>query len=186
AMVADGNTSGVELGEQRLDVAQHGPASSGITHVADRYAAGQVIDDLAAGKCIADEAEPALRMKTAPVKADNASSLLAAMLERMQPECRGGGGNRVAVGPAHPPLLTQPIAIDVEVKIPMVAVAILFETIACAVKVYMIVAAIREAVGLVGVHHRSVRLRLTLNCGFSIRTRVDSSRDRHVFNDQMV
>ena len=48
AVVADGEAAALELGEQRLDVAQDGLAGGGIAHMADGGGAGQAVDHLAA------------------------------------------------------------------------------------------------------------------------------------------
>ena len=58
--MADGEAAGVELGEQRLHVAQDGRASRGIPDVANRGVSGQALDHFATGEGIADQAEPAL------------------------------------------------------------------------------------------------------------------------------
>ena len=81
AVVADRETAGIELGEQRLHVAQDGRAGRGIADVADCHAAGQALDHLAAGEGIADKTEAALGMETAAVERDDAGGFLAAMLE---------------------------------------------------------------------------------------------------------
>ncbi len=81
AVVADGETAGIEFGEQRLDVAQDGGAGRGIADMADGHDAGQALDHFAAGEGVADEAEAALGMEAAAVEGDDAGGLLAAMLE---------------------------------------------------------------------------------------------------------
>jgi hypothetical protein len=101
AVVADRETTGVELGEQRLYVAQDGRAGCGIADMADRHDAGQALDHLATGEGIADEAEAALGMETAAVEGDDAGSLLAAMLEGVEAEGRDSGGLGVAEDAEH-------------------------------------------------------------------------------------
>ena len=86
AVVANRETAGIEFGEQRLHVAQDGGAGGRVADMADRGIAGQAVDDLAAGEGVADEAEPPLGMKSAPVEGDDARSLLAAMLQGVQSE----------------------------------------------------------------------------------------------------
>ena len=69
AVVADGEAAAVEFGEQRLHVAQHGFAGGRIADMTDGHVAGQAVDHVAAGKRVADEAEPALGMKPLAVVA---------------------------------------------------------------------------------------------------------------------
>ncbi|MGX1171094.1 hypothetical protein AB7M16_007360 [Bradyrhizobium sp. USDA 372] len=59
AVVGDRKATGIELGEQRLHVAQDGGAGRGVADMADRDTAGQAVDHLAAGEGVADEAEAA-------------------------------------------------------------------------------------------------------------------------------
>ena len=68
AVVADREAAGIELGEQRLHVAQDGFAGGRVAHMADRHGAGQPIDDLAPGKGVADETQPALGMEPLAVE----------------------------------------------------------------------------------------------------------------------
>src|SRR5260370_23190231 len=145
AVVADREPAGIEFGEQRLNVAQHRSAGGRVAHMADRYAARQAIDDLAARERVADEAEPALGMEPAAVIADDAGGLLAAVLERMQAERRDCGGVRMAVDAEHAAFLAQPVAVEVHVGIfrpeilmfvvPAIAATVAMRTIACAVAV---------------------------------------------------
>jgi hypothetical protein len=81
AVMADRETAGIELGEQRLHVAQDGGACRGVADVADGHDAGQALDHFAAGERIADETEPALGVEAAAVKGDDAGGLLPAMLK---------------------------------------------------------------------------------------------------------
>ena len=63
AVMADREAAGVELGKQRLHVAQDGLAGRRIAHMPDCGGAGQAIDHLASGEGVADEAEAPLGMK---------------------------------------------------------------------------------------------------------------------------
>ena len=63
AVMADRKPAGIEFGEQRLHVAQDGLAGGGVADMADGGIAGEALDHLAAGKGVADEAEPPLGMK---------------------------------------------------------------------------------------------------------------------------
>ena len=67
AVVGDRKAAGIELGEQRLHVAQDGGAGGGVADMADGDIAGQAVDHLAAGEGVADEAEAAFRVKAAAV-----------------------------------------------------------------------------------------------------------------------
>ena len=63
AVVGDREAARVELGEQRLDVAQDRRAGRRVAHVADRRRARQALDRRGAGEVVADQAEAALRME---------------------------------------------------------------------------------------------------------------------------
>ena len=84
--------------------------------MADRYAARQAVDDLAARERVADETEPALGMKPAAVIADDAGRFLAAVLESMKAERGDGGGVGVSVDAEDAAFLAQPVAIEGEVR----------------------------------------------------------------------
>jgi len=71
AVVADREAAGIELGEQRLHVAQNGLAGRGVADVADGSIAGEALDHLAAGEGVPDEAEPPLGMKPGSVEGDD-------------------------------------------------------------------------------------------------------------------
>ena len=114
AVVADGEAAAVELGEQRLHVAQDGLAGGRIAHMADRRHAGQAVDHLAAGEGVADEPHPPLGMEALAVEGDDAGGFLAAMLERMQAERGDRGGVGMVEHAEHAALLAQPVAINVE------------------------------------------------------------------------
>src|SRR5580698_1168342 len=73
AVMGDCKSAGIELGKQRLNVAQDGLAGGGITDMADGGIAGQPLDHLAPGKCIADEAQPSFGVEPAPVKRGDGS-----------------------------------------------------------------------------------------------------------------
>jgi hypothetical protein len=93
--------------------------------MADCDRARQAIDDFAAGEGVTNEAEPALGMEAAAIEADNTGGLLSTMLERMQAERRYGGGVRMAVDAEHAAFLAQPVAVEVQIEIRVVAAAIL-------------------------------------------------------------
>ena len=114
AVVADGEAAAVELGEQRLHVAQDGLAGGRIAHMADRRHAGQAVDHLAAGESVADEPHPPLGMEALAVEGDDAGGFLTAMLERMQAERGDRGGVGMPEHAEHAALLAQPVAINIE------------------------------------------------------------------------
>ena len=101
AVMADRKAAGIELGEQRLHVAQDGGAGGGIADMADGGVAGQALDHLAAGEGVADQAEPAFAVKAAAVEGDDAGGFLAAMLQGVQSERGDGGGFGVAEDAEH-------------------------------------------------------------------------------------
>ncbi len=68
AVVADGKAAGIELGEQRLHVAQNGLAGGRIAHMADRGVARQAIDHVASRECVADKPEAAFGVEAAAVE----------------------------------------------------------------------------------------------------------------------
>ena len=121
--MADREAAGIELGEQRLDVAQDGVAGGGVAHVADRHGAGQAVDDLAPREGVADEAEAALGVEALAVVADDAGGLLAAVLQGVQAERGDGGGVGVSVDAEHAAFLAQPVAVELEVERPEIALA---------------------------------------------------------------
>ena len=81
AVVGDGKAAAVELAEQRLHVAQDRLAGGRIAIVADRGAAGQAVDHLAAREGVADQAHAALGMEPRAVERHDAGRFLAAVLQ---------------------------------------------------------------------------------------------------------
>ena len=114
AVMADGEAAGVELGEQRLHVAQDGLAGGRIAHMADRGVAGQAVDHLAARKGVADQAETAFGMEALAVEGDDAGGLLAAVLQRVQAERRDRGRVGVAENAEHAAFFAQPVGVKIE------------------------------------------------------------------------
>src|SRR5262249_56120374 len=112
AIVGDGKAAAVELGEQRLHVAQDGLAGGRIAHMPDRDRAGQAVDHLAAGEALAHKAHAALGMEALAVVGDDAGGFLAAMLECVEAERRNRRGIRVAEHAAYPPLPPHPALIQ--------------------------------------------------------------------------
>ena len=110
--MADGEAAAVELGEQRLHVAQDGFAGGGIADMADGGGAGQAVDHLAAGEVVADEAHAALGVEALAVEGDDAGGLLAAVLQRVQAERGDGGGVGMAEDAEHAAFLAQPVGVE--------------------------------------------------------------------------
>src|SRR5262245_7978182 len=114
AVMADREAAAVELGEQRLHVAQDGFARGGIAHVPDRRGAGQVIDHLAAGETLADEAHAALGVEPFAVEGDDARGFLAAVLEGMHAERGDRGGVRMVEDAEDAALFAQTVPVEVQ------------------------------------------------------------------------
>ena len=116
--MGDCKAAGLELGEQRLDVAQHGLAGRGIAHMADRRASRQTIDGRGVGKVVADQPLPALGVKPHAVIRDDARGLLAAMLQSMEAKRSNGGGVGVIENAKNAALFAQSVAVRVEAGLP--------------------------------------------------------------------
>ena len=114
AVVADGKAAGVELGEQRLDIAQNCFAGRRIAHMADRGVAGEAVDHLTPGEGVADQAEPPFGMEPLAVERNDTGGFLAAVLQGVQAERGDGRGVRVAENAENAALLAQTIRIRVE------------------------------------------------------------------------
>ena len=113
AVMADREAAGLEFGEQRLDVAQHGLAGGRIAHMADGAVAGQALDRRALEKVIADQAQSALGVEARAVEADDAGGLLAAMLQGVQAERGDRGGVGMIENAENAAFLAQPVAVEV-------------------------------------------------------------------------
>ena len=114
AVMGDREAAGLELGEQRLDIAQYGVAGRRVAHVADRRPPGQAVDGRAAREVIADQPLPALRVEPDAVESDDAGGLLAAMLQRVQPERDDRRGVGVIEDAEDATFLAQPVAVRIE------------------------------------------------------------------------
>ena len=102
AVMTDGEAAGIELGEQRLHVAQNGFAGGRIADVTDGGVARQAVDDLTARKRVADETKAPFGMELLAVEGDDAGRFLAAVLQRVQAERGDGGRIGVAENAEHP------------------------------------------------------------------------------------
>ena len=111
AVVGDREAAGVEVGEQRLHVAQDGVAGGGVAVVAERDVALEAADHVGLVEVVADEAEAALGMEVAAVEGDDAGGLLAAMLQGVKAERGQGRGILVAENTEDAALLAQAIVL---------------------------------------------------------------------------
>ncbi len=109
AVVGQREAAGVEIGEQRLHVAQDGVAGGGVAHVAERDVALEAADHVGLVEVVADETEPALGMEVLAVVGDDAGGLLAAVLQGVQAERGQGRGGVVAEDAEHAALFAQAI-----------------------------------------------------------------------------
>src|SRR5262249_15682999 len=105
--------AGIELGKQRLHIAQDGRPCRGVADMADRDAAGQALDHLAPGEGVADETKPPFRMKPGSVIGYDAGGLLAAVLEGVEAKGGDGGGRGVAKNAEHAALFAQRVPFEV-------------------------------------------------------------------------
>ena len=115
AVVGDREAAAVELGEQRLDVAQDrlaGRSNSGRGRW--RESPGSRSITSRRGEVVADEAHAALGVEALAVEGDDAGRLLAAMLQRVQAERGDRGGVGMAEDAEHAALLVQPVVVEVD------------------------------------------------------------------------
>ena len=109
AVVGDGEAAGIDVGEQRLHVAQHGLAAGRIAIVADGDVALQPLDHGGAGEVVADEAHAALGVELLTVVGDDAAGFLPAMLQRVQSQRGDGRGFRVPENTEDPAFLAESV-----------------------------------------------------------------------------
>ena len=114
AVMGDREAAGLEFGEQRLNIAQHRLAGGGIAHMADRRPPRQAVDGRGLGEMVADQPLAALGVEPHAVESDDARGLLAAMLQRMQPERDDRGGVGMIEDAEDAAVLAQPILTGVE------------------------------------------------------------------------
>ena len=110
AVVGEREAAGVEVGKQRLHVAQDGVAGCRVAVVAERDVALEAPDHVGLVEVVADEPEPPLGVEVGAVVGDDAGGLLAAMLQGVETE--RGQGRRVLVAEhaEHPALLSERVA----------------------------------------------------------------------------
>ncbi len=94
AVVCDGEPTELEIGEQRLDISQYRVARCRIAVVADSGITREPLDDVFRTETVADQAQGPMSMKVFAVERDDPGRLLAAMLERVEPQ-RGQRGRVV-------------------------------------------------------------------------------------------
>ena len=113
AVVANSEAARVEIGEQRLHVAQDDVAGRRVAVVADGHTAREPLDHARLGEVVADEAEAALLIEAFAVIGDDAAAFLAAMLERVHAERGDGGGIIVTEDAENAALLAEAVAIPI-------------------------------------------------------------------------
>ncbi len=84
AVVRDGKSAACQIGEQRLNIAQSGPAGGGITDMARCHHAGQLAEDRLVRKHLRNMADAASGIEFGAIPADNADGFLAAMLQSVK------------------------------------------------------------------------------------------------------
>src|ERR1044072_5501114 len=90
--MSDCETARTQLREQRLDVAQRGFARRRISDVADRSLACEASNHVVAIEIARNVSHRAMAVEGVPVVAGDPRCLLAAVLQRMQPQCYHCGG----------------------------------------------------------------------------------------------
>ena len=117
AVMGDRKAARLELGEQRLDVAQHRLAGGRVADMADGGLAGKAVDDGGAGEVIADETLAPLGMKALAVEGDDAGRLLAAVLQGVQAERDDRRRVGVAEDPEDAAFLVQAVLVEIDAGI---------------------------------------------------------------------
>ncbi len=112
AVVADGEPAELEIGEQRLHVADRHLAGGGIAHMADGGMAAELADHLLGAEILADMADGAMGVELLAVIGDDAGRFLAAMLQRMQAKRRQRRRFGMAEDAEHPAFLVQVIVVE--------------------------------------------------------------------------
>ena len=111
AVVGDRQAAVLEIGENRLDVAQHGHALGRIADMADRVLAQEALDHPFVAENVADLAETAMGVKNRPVVTNDPRRLLPAMLQRVEPEGGVGGGVGMAVDAEYAAFFAQLVVV---------------------------------------------------------------------------
>src|SRR5260370_35872268 len=111
AVVADGEPAELEIGEQRLHVAQRHLAGRGIAHMAEGGMTEEPADDFLRAEILADMTHAAMGMELLAVIGQYPGGFVAAMLERVQAERNQRGGVGMAVNPEEAAFLGQMVVI---------------------------------------------------------------------------
>ena len=112
AVVTKRKTAGIEIDEQRLDVAQNRIAAGRIADMADGRVALEAIDNGTPSEMVANKPEASLGVEMVAVETGDAGGFLAAMLERMQPERGQRCGVGVIEDTENAALLVQPVFLE--------------------------------------------------------------------------
>ncbi len=112
--MSHGETAGLELREQRLDVAQRRFAGRRVPHVTDRSLPGQAVDRGGRGEMIADQALAAFGVEPNAIEGDDAGRLLPSMLERMQTERHDRCRVRMTEDAEDAAFLAQPVSVQID------------------------------------------------------------------------
>ena len=115
AVVGDREAAGVDIGKQRLHVAQRRLAAGRIAIVADGNVALQALDDVGAVEVVADEAHAALGVELLAVEGDDAAGFLSAMLEGVQAERGDCGGVGVPKNTKDPAFLAESVVVVAQI-----------------------------------------------------------------------
>ncbi len=94
--MGDGKAAGGEIGEDRLDIAQHRRAGGGIAVVPDSEVPWQAVEHVHAAEILAHQAEMALIVEQLAIPCGYTAGLLAAVLQGMKPKRCQEAGFRVS------------------------------------------------------------------------------------------
>jgi len=111
-VMANGEPAELEIGEQGLHVAQRDLARRSVADVSDRRIAAQASDHFLGAEIVADMAEPAMRVELLAIIGDDPGSLLPAVLQRVEAECRQCCRIGVAKDPEHAAFFMEVIRVQ--------------------------------------------------------------------------
>jgi hypothetical protein len=109
----DREPAGLQLGKERLHVAEDRLARGRVARVADRLQPGQALDHLSLREMVADEPEPAFRMEPVAVEGGDPGRLLTAMLESVQPKGGDGGSVGMPVDAEHAAFFSEAVGLEI-------------------------------------------------------------------------
>ncbi len=112
AVMGNRDAAFMQLGKERLDVAQRHFACRRVARVADGHEARELRERCGIGVVVADETHALFGAELLAVEGDDTGGLLAAMLERMQAERRQRRRVRVPQDAEDAALFVQGIAIE--------------------------------------------------------------------------